>query len=171
MSDADSVWPGKTDDEVIEAGDTLSEYTEEGEQIIRAELRRRGLAEPPPGIGHCGGCGRTLNANDPGEQCAQCGEPFPAEMLLKMQSSESTQDHEAPLGGAGGDDDLVPVATFATLIEASLARSALDAAGIPSVVPAEQPGGRSSDRPWIDLIVRQRDRDEAIRFLKEAGHQ
>ena len=68
------------------------------------------------------------------------------------------------------EPDLVIVATFTTLVEASLARSALDAAGIPSVVPNEQPGGRSSERPWIELLVRPRDREEAVALLTAAGH-
>ncbi|MGH9383727.1 MAG: hypothetical protein ACRD2N_05515 [Vicinamibacterales bacterium] len=46
MSGADDVWRSKSDDELAEAAERLSEYTEEGERIIRAELRRRGMAEP-----------------------------------------------------------------------------------------------------------------------------
>lgn len=48
MSNAEQVWRGKADDEVLAAGRHLAEYTEDGERIIRAELRRRGFAEPPP---------------------------------------------------------------------------------------------------------------------------
>jgi hypothetical protein len=48
MSDSDSIWRGKTDDQVADAARQLSGYTEEGERIIRGELRRRGMAEPPP---------------------------------------------------------------------------------------------------------------------------
>jgi hypothetical protein len=40
-------WEIMTDDHVADAATHLSDYTEEAEQIIRAELRRRGLAEPP----------------------------------------------------------------------------------------------------------------------------
>lgn len=48
MNYADDVWRGKTDDQVADAARHLSDYTEEGEQTIRKELRRRGMAEPPP---------------------------------------------------------------------------------------------------------------------------
>lgn len=47
MSDAQASWRDQTDDQVARAATQLSDYTEEGERIIRAELRRRGLAEPP----------------------------------------------------------------------------------------------------------------------------
>jgi Putative prokaryotic signal transducing protein len=163
------VWQSKSDEEVVAAANALSDYTEEGEQIIRDELRRRRLPEPPPGIGRCPGCGRTLHANDPADECAQCGEPYPPEILAKMATPASSAGDQAASGDS--DDDLVVVATFPALIDASLARSALDAAGIPSVVPNERPGGRSSERPWVELLVRPRDRDEAVAILKDAGHQ
>ena len=47
MSDAEAIWRGKTDDQVADAATQLSGYTEEGERIIRGELRRRGMADPP----------------------------------------------------------------------------------------------------------------------------
>jgi hypothetical protein len=50
MSDAEQVWRGKADDEILAAARRLTEYTEEGERVIRAELRRRGFDEPPPTI-------------------------------------------------------------------------------------------------------------------------
>jgi|KBSMisStandDraft_5_1062788.scaffolds.fasta_scaffold22944_3 hypothetical protein len=48
MNDAEALWRGKTDEEVADAARQLSDYTEEGERIIRGELRRRGMAEAPP---------------------------------------------------------------------------------------------------------------------------
>jgi len=42
MSDPQAIWRAKTDDELLDAAEDLSEFTEEGERIIRAELRRRG---------------------------------------------------------------------------------------------------------------------------------
>jgi hypothetical protein len=44
--DAES-WRVMPDDRVADAAKHLSDYTEEGERIIRAELRRRGMADPP----------------------------------------------------------------------------------------------------------------------------
>jgi len=52
MSDVEKVWGGKADDEVLAAARRLAEYTEGGERVIRAELRRRGFDEPPPTIRH-----------------------------------------------------------------------------------------------------------------------
>src|SRR5450759_3253172 len=47
MSDAEATWRSKTDDQIADAATQLSDYTEEGERIIRGELRRRGMADPP----------------------------------------------------------------------------------------------------------------------------
>jgi hypothetical protein len=46
MTDVIQIWRDKTDDEVVEAASTLSEYTEEAARAIRSELQRRGLPEP-----------------------------------------------------------------------------------------------------------------------------
>jgi len=40
------VWREKTDDQLLSAADHLADYTEDAEQVIRAELRRRELPEP-----------------------------------------------------------------------------------------------------------------------------
>ena len=46
MGETERIWREKTDDELIEAAGELGTYTEEGQQIIRAELKRRGLEDP-----------------------------------------------------------------------------------------------------------------------------
>ena len=50
MTDLETLWREKSDEEVMEAGAVLSEYTLEGQGVIRAELLRRGLrpAQPQP---------------------------------------------------------------------------------------------------------------------------
>ena len=48
MNEAEQIWRSKTKEQLSEAGDHLADYTEEGERIIRAELKRMGLPEPPP---------------------------------------------------------------------------------------------------------------------------
>ena len=40
-------WREKTDDEVVAAARQLNDYTDQAKTIIRAELRRRNLVEPP----------------------------------------------------------------------------------------------------------------------------
>jgi len=45
MSEAEKVWGAKADDELLAAARQLAEYTEEGQRVIRAELRRRGFDE------------------------------------------------------------------------------------------------------------------------------
>jgi hypothetical protein len=43
----EELWQQKSDRELEVAARELAEYTEEAEQIIRAEIRRRGMLEPP----------------------------------------------------------------------------------------------------------------------------
>ena len=49
VTDIEHVWRNKTDDEVLDGVRNLPEYTEEAAQVIRAEMQRRGLSEPPVG--------------------------------------------------------------------------------------------------------------------------
>jgi hypothetical protein len=98
MQDGEQVWRSRTDDEVAEAARVLAEYTEEGERIIRAELRRRGLPEPAAPIGRCSPCGRSIHRDDPGTECAQCGAPFPdaiRSMLRPSAPDSGDQEHES----------------------------------------------------------------------------
>jgi hypothetical protein len=69
------------------------------------------------------------------------------------------------------DDSLVTVATFLTHIEADLAKSALEAAGIESMILSDDCGGV---RPhlWmggVKLLVRDDDAQRAIEILNPAA--
>jgi hypothetical protein len=83
MENAEEIWAAKSDDELLEASSELFEFTEEGERIIRGELRRRGLSEPDPPIGTCSRCGRSIAFNHPGDRCSECEEPFPPAVLRR----------------------------------------------------------------------------------------
>jgi hypothetical protein len=48
LTDTEVIWRSKADEQLVEAAANLRDYTEEGERIIRAELRRRNLSEPAP---------------------------------------------------------------------------------------------------------------------------
>jgi hypothetical protein len=78
--------------------------------------------------------------------------------------------------GAHEGEKLVTIATFPTVMEASVARGALEAEGVASFVPTENIGvfGPSRQYPegaWPELKVRASDRDRAIEALRRAGHQ
>src|SRR2546428_12181014 len=124
MADAEAIWAAKTDDELLEAGGELSEYTEEGERIIRAELQRRGLPQPDPPIGECSRCGRSIARSHLHDECSQCGEPFPPEILrvLGAQTPEVTLEPVLRTADAG----LIP-----------LAKSLLEGEGIEYLVRGE----------------------------------
>jgi hypothetical protein len=74
--DAEQIWHEKSDEELVAAADRLSEFTAEGERIIRAEFRRRGLPDPPAPIDYCWKCGRGIYEGRPDEACLHCGEPY-----------------------------------------------------------------------------------------------
>ena len=66
-------------------------------------------------------------------------------------------------------DPLVTIASFATSLDASLARGALEAAGINAVVAGEGLGSLSRNRggiPVTELQVRDSDREKAIAELR-----
>jgi len=72
-------------------------------------------------------------------------------------------------------EELVTVATFENGLEASVARGALEAQGIPAFVPGETTGVFAVDRSvppltWAELKVRPGDRKRAVEALKQAGH-
>jgi hypothetical protein len=74
------------------------------------------------------------------------------------------------------EEALVTIATFPTAIEASIARGALEAAGIPAFVPDEAVGSfairRSVPQQTLsELKVRAGDRDRAVKLLEQAGHR
>lgn len=85
MNEAERIWRSKADDEVVEASTCLDEFTQEGERVIRAELRRRALSEPPPPIGTCPGCGRSINPNHLLDECSQCSEPLSPQILRLLE--------------------------------------------------------------------------------------
>jgi hypothetical protein len=66
------------------------------------------------------------------------------------------------------DDSLVVVGTFGDRIQAEMARSALEAAGIPSMVRGDDCAGlrpHMSLGIGIELIVREVDRGQALEIL------
>lgn len=71
------------------------------------------------------------------------------------------------------NDSLVPVGTFLTHIDADLARSALEAAGIESMIVSDDCGGV---RPhlWmggVQVLVRDEDAQRAIEILNPGNRE
>jgi hypothetical protein len=46
VTQAERIWSEKSDEDLIDAAATLDEFTPDGQRIIRAELKRRGLEDP-----------------------------------------------------------------------------------------------------------------------------
>jgi hypothetical protein len=82
--DPEQIWRDKSDEDLVEAGERLFEFTSDGERIIRAELRRRGLPDPPTPVDYCGKCGRGIYADGPQDACENCGEPLAQAVRLRL---------------------------------------------------------------------------------------
>jgi hypothetical protein len=164
--DAEAIWAAKSDDELLEASGELFEYTEDGERIIRAELRRRGLPSPDPPIGKCSRCGRSIASNHPGDRCSECEEPFPSEILRKLGAhtpEPETPEPELVSVLRTGDGGLVP-----------LAKSMLDEEGIEHLVRGEglqdpfdfgRVGAGGSSGGPVEFWVREEDAGRARTLL------
>ena len=108
--------------------------------------------------------------------CPKCGDEFRAgfsvcpdcavSLVVERPSQESPEAEE--------DEQLVTVATFGNMFDASVARGALEAEGVQAFVPGEALGAFSQVPPremWVELKVRASDCDRAVQLLKQAGHQ
>ena len=70
--DSPAVWRLRSDADLLAAAQRLSAYTEKVGHIIRVELGRRGLPEPPLSIATCGRCGRRVYLTASQRHCAYC---------------------------------------------------------------------------------------------------
>jgi hypothetical protein len=61
MSDLERIWSEKSDDVLLEAAASLGDFTDEGREVVLAELRRRGLDVPE-------------QTGDPGDETTEEGE-------------------------------------------------------------------------------------------------
>ena len=43
MGEVERIWGDKSDEDLLDAAAELDQFTEEGQRVIRAELKRRGL--------------------------------------------------------------------------------------------------------------------------------
>ena len=74
MTDAERIWHEKNDDALIDAAAEIGTYTEEGQQIIRSELKRRGLEDP---IEQARFLSSALGAELPDEEVPEAEVPGP----------------------------------------------------------------------------------------------
>lgn len=161
MAHADDIWAAKSDEELLQAASELGEFTEEGERIIRAELRRRHLPPPDPPLGRCSRCGKSIYRSDPLDSCTQCGEPIPSGF------------GEAPLDERA-ETALVSVLRSSDAGLLGFAKSLLDAESIESAVRGEHVqdlfgvgriGGFNYITGPAELWVRADDEEKARQLL------
>ena len=71
--DSEEFWRSKSDADLLAAAQRLSDYPDAVGHIIRVELDRRELPEPPLPIFTCGRCGRPVYLTASQRRCAYCG--------------------------------------------------------------------------------------------------
>ena len=108
--------------------------------------------------------------------CLQCGDEFVAG-ITACPDCEVPLVNELPRAESEPPEaeELVTVATFRNLFDASVARGALESAGIPAFVPGENMGSFALDRTgagrdWVEMKVSPTDRGRALEILRKAGH-
>ncbi len=82
MTDAERIWGERSDADLLDAAGDLDQFTPDGQRIIRAELKRRGLEDRVDRLG----------GDEPGEgtapavECLRCNVPL---RLLDSDPSEA----------------------------------------------------------------------------------
>jgi hypothetical protein len=159
MEEAEAIWAARSDDELVEASGELFDYTEAGEGIIRAELRRRGLPQPDPPIGKCSRCGRSIPSNHPGDRCSECEAPFPPE--IRRQLGAHTPEPALVSVLRTGDAGLVPLAT--SILDQEGIEHLVRGAGLQDPFDGGSFGGYGKGP--LELWVRQDDAERARTVL------
>jgi hypothetical protein len=127
---AEQIWREKSDEDVVDACQRLSEFTPQGEAIVRAEARRRGLPDPPDPVDYCQNCGRGIYAEQAADACMNCGEALP----------EPVRDR---LSAADDEDPIVTEVAYRSRFghEINLVLEELERAGIAAVPGLTSPYG------------------------------
>jgi hypothetical protein len=101
VTEAERIWSEKSDEDLLDAAADLDQFTEDGQRIIRAELKRRGLEDPLEQAGdddagreaappvECLRCRVSLRLLDPdtAEQAAGWGKVRGLRSLLELSDS------------------------------------------------------------------------------------
>lgn len=125
MSEAERIWREKSDEDLLEAAANLDDFTEDGRQAVRAELKRRGLEDPIEQAGEAA----TAEPLPEGDQlpersllCVRCDRPLeylgvkilPGDAGHLFENSEALEMYSCPKcghvelfvgGGASGDQE------------------------------------------------------------------
>ena len=78
MSDIEKIWRDKNDEDLLEAAAKLDDFTEEGQRVIREELRRRGMEDPVEQAGEAKAEAADVEADEaepmslPEPECTRC---------------------------------------------------------------------------------------------------
>ncbi len=71
----EKIWRENSDEDLLEAAAQLSDFTEEGQRIVRAELKRRGMEDPVEQVGESATDASAREAEEGGPEDAQDEQP------------------------------------------------------------------------------------------------
>ena len=112
MRDMEKIWHEKSDEDLLEAAAQLSDFTEEGQGIIRAELKRRSMEDPVEQVGEFA---REAAASEPDEGGPEAGAddqaepPLPEPKCLRCEAEMRYRGTRTMLGETGnlfGNSDI-----------------------------------------------------------------
>jgi hypothetical protein len=106
MSDMEHIWREKSDEDLLEAAAKLSDFTEEGQGVIRAELKRRGMEDPVEQVGELAREAPASEPEEAGSEDAAQGEgpealSLPEPECLRCHREMSYRGTRTMLGEAG----------------------------------------------------------------------
>lgn len=104
MSDMEKIWREKSDEDLIEAAASLSDFTEEGQRAVRAELKRRGLEDPLEQVGAVAAQEAASEPEEGGPQDEVAGAeepPLPEPECLRCHQEMRYRGIRTMLGEAG----------------------------------------------------------------------
>lgn len=104
MSDIEQIWRDKSDEDLLEAAANLEDFTEEGQQVIRAELKRRGMEDPVEQVGEFARDTSTSEPEEGGPDDAPRGEAdatLPEPECLRCHTEMRYRGARTMLGATG----------------------------------------------------------------------
>jgi hypothetical protein len=81
VTEAERIWGEKSDEDLLDAAGDLDQFTADGQRIVRAELKRRGLEDPVEQVG----------GDEPGRGAAPAVECLRCNVPLRLLDSDPGQ--------------------------------------------------------------------------------
>ncbi len=101
--DIEKIWREKSDEDLLDAAASLEDYTDEGRQVIRGELKRRGLEDPVEQAGDYGATGKAGGAEASDAEGAAVDVPQCLRCQVELRFVGVSRFHEGTRWGVLGE--------------------------------------------------------------------